>query len=220
MVLMVQTQQRFIDQRRVAAITGVLLLHIVVVGALLLPREPLHLTLPTAPEPEVTVYPTTVDPPPPPPMPPPPIPVRIQPAPMTAPTLPAAAPTPQSRENIVVDAPGLPVMPPGPVVDTPAVPATGVPNTAVNLETLRTWPIPYPRRARAGGIEGDVELLVLVGTDGLPREIKVSASSGNRELDAAAVRAIKRWIFKPYQLDGTPREVWAAVPVKFRLDHD
>jgi len=37
------------------------------------------------------------------------------------------------------------------------------------------------------------------------------------QLDAAAVRAVRKWRFQPALSDGKPVVVWVAVPVKFSL---
>ena len=56
-------------------------------------------------------------------------------------------------------------------------------------------------------------------TDRLRREetVEVIGGNGNRNLQMAAVRGVKRWRFKPYAVDGVTRPVWARVPVVFRI---
>ena len=55
-------------------------------------------------------------------------------------------------------------------------------------------------------------LLVLVGVDGSPKQVKVEQSSGYHELDRAAVQAAKRWKFNPGTRNGVPYEGWAQDP--------
>lgn len=216
-----QPQHAGIDARRVTAITGVLVLHLLVAGALLLPRQPAELTPRPAIETDVVFVP--IDEVAPPPIPPPPPPVNIQPvAPpvATTPVAPLPAPAPlSSAPQVVVDTPSSE---PATLPSTSEIPATGVmpsaPAGLVTLQTLRSPSPPYPRRALAREIEGTTMLRVLVGADGLPQTIEVERSSGNRDLDLAAVRGLKRWTFKPYRMDGQARPVWARVPVQFKID--
>jgi len=66
--------------------------------------------------------------------------------------------------------------------------------------------------------QGTVILLVLVGVNGQPLEVKVDKSSGYHELDRAAIRAAKGWQFNPGTTDGVPTKGWARVPVTFKLN--
>lgn len=55
----------------------------------------------------------------------------------------------------------------------------------------------YPSVARNQGIEGVVAVKMLVGSDGKVEEAFVVGSSGNGELDEAAVNAVYKWRFSP-----------------------
>lgn len=55
----------------------------------------------------------------------------------------------------------------------------------------------YPSAARNQGIEGVVAVKMLVGSDGRVEEAFVAGSSGNGELDEAAVNAVYKWRFSP-----------------------
>ena len=76
----------------------------------------------------------------------------------------------------------------------------------------------YPRDARRRGEHGTVILSVLVGRDGLPREVVVSRSSGYRPLDRSARDAVLRWRFRPVKVNGENVEARGLVPVRFDLD--
>jgi protein TonB len=73
----------------------------------------------------------------------------------------------------------------------------------------------YPDIARDASVEGTVMVQALVGKDGRVKDARVVKSVPM--LDAAAVAAVKQWIFKPALNNNKPVAVWVAVPVKFTL---
>jgi protein TonB len=73
----------------------------------------------------------------------------------------------------------------------------------------------YPDLAREAGVDGTVLVQALVGKDGKVKDTKVVKSIPM--LDAAAVTAVKQWVFKPALSNNKPVAVWVAVPVKFSL---
>jgi protein TonB len=73
----------------------------------------------------------------------------------------------------------------------------------------------YPDLAREAGVDGTVMVQALVGKDGRVRDTRVVKSIPM--LDAAAVTAVKQWVFKPALSNNKPVAVWVAVPVKFSL---
>ncbi|MGO4780502.1 energy transducer TonB, partial [Lysobacter sp. 2RAB21] len=74
----------------------------------------------------------------------------------------------------------------------------------------------YPVTALRRGEGGTVVLRVNVGADGVPDDIAVARRSGSRDLDRAAMLAMRDWRFKPATRNG--REVASVVeqPVEFR----
>jgi len=60
--------------------------------------------------------------------------------------------------------------------------------------------------------------MILVGVDGLPKDIKIDRSSGYHELDRAAMDAARRWRFNPTIRNGQKVEGYARVPVNFNLN--
>jgi protein TonB len=56
--------------------------------------------------------------------------------------------------------------------------------------------IEYTQEARAGGVEGRLILKITVGADGAVLKVEV-VSSVDPALDAAAIAAVKTWVFKP-----------------------
>jgi len=73
----------------------------------------------------------------------------------------------------------------------------------------------YPPEALKAGVQGTVVLSVLVGRDGLVKDTRVTTSIP--ALDAAAVTAVRQWVFKPARNDGKSVAVWASLPIKFTL---
>lgn len=55
----------------------------------------------------------------------------------------------------------------------------------------------YPKLAIRRGIEGDLEIVIKVGSDGIVQQVNISRSSGHESLDQATLQAVKSWIFKP-----------------------
>jgi len=74
----------------------------------------------------------------------------------------------------------------------------------------------YPAGALRRGEGGTVVLRVNVGADGKPEDVEVARHSGSRELDRAALVAVRDWRFRPATRDG--REVASVVeqPVEFK----
>jgi protein TonB len=67
-------------------------------------------------------------------------------------------------------------------------------------------------------MEGTVVLLVQVDAAGHPVSVDVQTSSGHIELDEAAQRQVREWLFAPAVENGIPHAALARVPVTFRLN--
>jgi len=74
----------------------------------------------------------------------------------------------------------------------------------------------FSEEARKNKWQGVVLLRVIIGADGLPKNIKVQRALG-MGLDEKAVEAVKQWRFKPGQRDGKPVPVVVSMEVSFRL---
>ena len=102
---------------------------------------------------------------------------------------------------------------------------TSIPNVGLQATGVTADPIPqddnprpqYPRKARRFGWEGTVLLTVEVLPDGSSGEIEIKESSGHRDLDRAAVAAIRRWRFTPAQKEGISVAAVVEIPVVFTL---
>ena len=75
----------------------------------------------------------------------------------------------------------------------------------------------YPRQALVDGTEGYVKFEVLIGTDGSVLDVKVTEAEPGRLFVRNALRAVRRWIFKPRVVDGVPVERWAKTSIVFEL---
>ena len=76
----------------------------------------------------------------------------------------------------------------------------------------------YPREALMDGTEGYVKFEVLIGTDGSVLDVNVTEAAPGRIFVRNAVRAVRRWKFKPRVVDGVPVERWAKTSIVFELD--
>jgi len=66
-----------------------------------------------------------------------------------------------------------------------------------------------------GGIQGTVGLWMMIGTDGIPHDIKVSRSLTPAN-DREAIKAVSHWKFKPAGCEGKPISTQINVEVTFR----
>ena len=78
-------------------------------------------------------------------------------------------------------------------------------------------PIKYPSRARERGQEGRLEVSVSVSALGKVTKVVLLSSSGHVLLDKAALKAVKRWRFKPAIHHGQAVAATVVVPYEFRL---
>ena len=76
----------------------------------------------------------------------------------------------------------------------------------------------YTPEAKKQGIQGIVELSVVVRDDGAVGEVKVTRSLDDKYgLDEQAVIAMKKWRFRPGTKDGKPVAVQVTVEMSFKL---
>lgn len=156
-------------------------------------------------------------------------PVTAPPSPRVEPKQPkppAASPKIPTPSN----APALPAQP----NSAPASPAnqSGNPTTNSSANTESSAPSaprfdaaylnnpapPYPAMSRRLGEEGRVLLNVLVGADGLAKNLTIAKSSGFTRLDEAALNAVAKWKFVPSKTLGLPVQASVNVPIVFKLD--
>lgn len=77
-------------------------------------------------------------------------------------------------------------------------------------------PARYPHEAKAKLIAGTVLLGGTIGTDGHMHDLEV-ITTPDSSLAAASIAAVSQWLFKPYIVDGEPREVSTQVAVHFNI---
>jgi len=87
---------------------------------------------------------------------------------------------------------------------------------ATTVAAVQT-PVQYPASAVAAGEEGTVLVDVEVDAKGQARHARIHQSSGYADLDAAALRSMTRWSFRPATRDGEPTMQRVVVPVTFQL---
>jgi periplasmic protein TonB len=73
----------------------------------------------------------------------------------------------------------------------------------------------YPQSALAMRIQGAVQLLATIGSDGNVSNVKLL--SGDTLLSRAAMDAVKQWKYKPYYLNDKPLEIQTEITVNFTL---
>lgn len=176
----------------------------------------------------VMLEPPQVEPPPTPPLPMPPQllpkvvpPTLVAPAPevpVVAPppetTLPHAATTPDPGAATAGPAHALPDAPAGPQAKA----AASQVRTAVLADPHACALPDYPARAARDGISGTTLLALLVGTDGRVTASRIEHSSGSRDLDRAAVKALSLCKFKPATSNGVAEAGWAQLAYVWTLD--
>jgi len=103
---------------------------------------------------------------------------------------------------------------------TPSSPsATIVTTESCEVEYLYNPPPDYPRRARRLRLEGEVLIRTRVLPNGKSDQLKLERSSGHRLLDEAAVKAVRKWRFRPARRGDEQIISWVEIPVRFRLEH-
>jgi protein TonB len=155
--------------------------------------------------------------PPPPPPPPPPEPPKQLTRVVETPK-PVALPPPPEQPPVVYDDPS-------PVATEPPPPAPPAPSAApadfeaeVDATGRSLNPPQYPREEMRRGIQGTVILLLSYDVAGNVTNVEVQRSSGNRNLDRAAVTAAKRWKVNPAMRNGARVAGTVTAPVEFTLN--
>lgn len=151
--------------------------------------------------------------------------VSVAPAPSP---LVVAAPPPAPERSDLPTVP-MPVAPPAPAAALTVPVPTPVPAPPAPPPAPRTIPSSavqyldppapvYPRLSIRLNETGVVLVRVLIGEDGLPRQVLLARSSGFTRLDEAAVASVQRARFRPPTENGLPISGWARIEIPFELE--
>ncbi|MFT6178255.1 MAG: protein TonB [Akkermansiaceae bacterium] len=101
------------------------------------------------------------------------------------------------------------------VTRPPARPSTVKP---VSARVVSRASPTYPSKARRSGVEGSVVVTVTIGTTGHVSSARVTSSSRHSSLDAAALRAAKKYRFTPAKNSrGQVVSTQVSLPFRFKL---
>ncbi|MBA5640314.1 energy transducer TonB [Duganella sp. LX20W] len=75
----------------------------------------------------------------------------------------------------------------------------------------------YPKASLMNEEQGNVSMAFLVSTDGTVVDSKIEKSSGYKNLDKAAIKAISACKFKPGTKDGAVAQTWTKVDYDWKL---
>ncbi len=78
-----------------------------------------------------------------------------------------------------------------------------------------TPPPSYPPELACDDIGGTVGLIMKIGVEGSPTDVRVESSSGQPALDQSAMDAVETWTFRPATRNGNPVSTGLRVPVTF-----
>jgi len=115
------------------------------------------------------------------------------------------APPPPPRE-------AAPMPTPVKVVESKSIVSEGV----LRGIALNRFTPPYPEIAKKAGIQGQVQVQVLISEDG--RVIDATIINGNPLLRNTARDAARRWVFTPTKLSGVPVKVQGILTFDFKLN--
>jgi len=99
-------------------------------------------------------------------------------------------------------------------------PAAPVQVTADKLKRTRYVAPEYPRQALAKDLRGEVRLKYTIDVEGRVKDAAVTASNPAGVFDEVALSAVRRWRFKPYEVDGQPVEAVTGTVMVFKPSDD
>ncbi|MFI5372388.1 MAG: energy transducer TonB [Candidatus Eisenbacteria bacterium] len=124
-------------------------------------------------------------------------------------------PTAEERQRAVEEARLRPILSdPTPILsDTLSIDPAAPPGRLAPPVLLQAIPAPYDDALSARGIKGIVQVLALVGIDGLVQYSR--ATDGPKELQATAMRTVTHFRFSGYLFNGQKMRFWVWIPVRF-----
>lgn len=103
-------------------------------------------------------------------------------------------------------------------VEMKAEPEAAIEPPSFDADYLNNPAPVYPMLARRIGEQGRVLLKVLVLESGKAHSVEIDKSSGHRQLDKAAIEAVKQWKFIPAKRRSQLISAYVIVPISFSLD--
>ncbi|HEY2255097.1 MAG TPA: energy transducer TonB, partial [Variovorax sp.] len=97
-----------------------------------------------------------------------------------------------------------------------APPSLQLPST--NADYLQNPKPVYPAMSKRLGEQGKTLLRVLIGVDGLPKQVSIKTTSGYDRLDEAARAAVMNWRFVPGKRNGVAEAMEYDVPINWILN--
>jgi len=125
---------------------------------------------------------------------------------------------------------GAPVAPPEVVYEDAACPkeglrifekkaqATSGESEVVRPEKLFGRPPVYNEGARRSNIHGTVVVESIIDEEGCVQNLRI-CKSVHPSLDLATLDAVRRWVFRPAELDGKPVKVYYTLTVSFTMEN-
>jgi TonB family protein len=139
----------------------------------------------------------------------------------TAEAHPAVEPHPPANDRTLKPSAGVSRLPSaskafaGTPAGTPVKLAAKVDVLEGDYQLVRRVPPVYPAEARLERLEGTVTLSATVMEDGSVEDVQVV--DGPPVLALSAVEAVKRWRYKPFEIDGKPATKEIRISVDFKL---
>ena len=97
-----------------------------------------------------------------------------------------------------------------------STPAQALPPPLVeSVEYVRAVPPVYPRESQRRREYGTVLVRVLVDERGRPADVRIERSSGHERLDSAALDAVRKFLFHPYEVNGVAQAAQVLIPIGF-----
>lgn len=139
-----------------------------------------------------------------------------------------AAGKPSAQRPQLVEAP--PPALPDPIDENaaPAVAGSNAPDATPVTMAPGDQPVPlpgqkpppeYPRAALRNRESGTVLVRVAVDAAGMPSDVTLEKNSGSRDLDRAALEAVRKWRFQPAQRDGQAVAGSLVIPIEFKTEN-
>jgi TonB family protein len=104
----------------------------------------------------------------------------------------------------------------GPALSRPAGSATNADERRWEaLVSVLMVPPEHPKNSAGRGKQGTTHVAAMVAPDGSVVRTEVLIGSGQRDLDDAALAAVRHWRFEPYRSDDPDLRIWVQVPIVF-----